>query len=220
MPWLYMRLQHSWPCNEENDECLSGNLAALTKPLSESGPSCLVWAPSGTGNSRFQEVVRIDSRLSQYRPERTFRHVSWMIRKGCVAIRAGIKPDLMTAGGLPVELEAARLQFPRDLTISEPCPPSHSRRDDYCVVSSFTRSRQTRNAVTFAPGFDQFPRDVPRDLKCLSNRPSLRYQAGKLIRGRQEYAFRQFLNLNSNRQFHTIDPTAPKPKSSPSRYKR
>src|ERR1039458_7734539 len=206
------RDSESWPWAKTNIGC--GLVDAI------SGGEGGMAAPLAIAISRSQEIVRLDSRLSQNRAERPFRHVPWMIRHGCVAIRARMESDFMAAGGLAVELESARLQFPRDLPVSEPCQPSHSRRDDDRVVSSFTGGRQARNAVALAPGFDQFPCDVARDLKGLGNRTPLCHEAGKFIRCRKEHAFRQFLNLDSNRQFHTIDPTAPKPKSSPSRYRR
>jgi hypothetical protein len=126
-----------------------------------------------------------------------------MIRHRCLTIHARIQPDFVATGGLAIKLEAAHLQFPSDLPVSEPCQPSHSRRDHNRLVSPFTGSRQTRGAIALAPGFDQFPGYVARNLKCLGNRPTLRYEAGKFIRRREKQAFRQFLNLDSNRQLHT-----------------
>src|SRR5450759_1924030 len=76
-------------------------------------------------HSRPQEVVRLDSRLPQYCPERSFRHVAWMIRHRCITIRAGIEPDFMATRGLTVEFEAAQLQLPNDLSVPESCQAAH-----------------------------------------------------------------------------------------------
>jgi hypothetical protein len=123
----------------------------------------------------------------------------------------GIEPDFMTARGLTVELEAAQLQLPNDFPVSKSSQTAHSSRDHDRVVPPFTGSRQVRNAIALAPGIDQFSSDVARDLECLGNGPPLRYEARKFIRGRKEQAFRQFLDLYSNRQFHMIDPIIMKP---------
>jgi hypothetical protein len=109
-----------------------------------------------------------------------------MIRHRCIAIRAGIEPDFMATRGLTVELEAAQLQLPNDLFVPESCQAAHLRRDHDRVVSPFAGSRQVRDAVPLAASFDQCPGDVARNLQCFGNRPSLRYEAGKFIGGRQE----------------------------------
>ena len=113
----------------------------------------------------------------------------------------------MAASGLAVELEAANTQPSNYFPIPESAQTAHLCRDHDHVISPLTGCRQIRNAVSLAAGFDQFPGDVARDIERLGNRPPLRYKAGKFIRGRKKQAFRQFLDLYSNRQFHKIDPT-------------
>jgi hypothetical protein len=113
----------------------------------------------------------------------------------------------MATGALAVEFEAAHHLFPNDLAIAKPGQAAHLRRYHDGIVSALSGGREIRNAVPFAPGFDQFPGNVPCDLKSLGNRPPLRYETGKFVRGGKENAFRQFLNLYSNRQFYTTDPT-------------
>ena len=49
-----------------------------------------------------------------------------------------------------------------------------------------TGGRQVWNSVASAPGLNQFPSDIARDLKRLGNGPPLRHQAGKLVRSRKE----------------------------------
>ena len=113
----------------------------------------------------------------------------------------------MAASGLAVELESAGPEHPNDFFIPESCQAAHSRSDHDRVVPPVAGRRQVRNPVALAPSFDQFPGDIARDIERLGNCPPLRHEAGKLIRSRKEQAFRQFLDLYSNRQFYTIDPT-------------
>src|ERR1039458_8984779 len=101
----------------------------------------LARSPHCASRSLPQEVVRLDSRLPQYGPERSFRHVGWMIRHRGIAIRAGIEPDFMATRGLTVELEAAQLQLPNDLFLPESCQAAHLCRDHDRVVSPFAGSR-------------------------------------------------------------------------------
>ncbi len=122
--------------------------------LSENEQRGSVQQPFRQTHSHPQEVVRIDSSLFQNCPQRSFRHVPWVIRQRCVTIRAGIEPDFMATGGLPVELESAYFQFPCNIAVSETCQPSHSPCDHDCVVSTLTSSRQTWNAVSLATRFD------------------------------------------------------------------
>jgi len=92
----------------------------------------------------------------------------------------------MATGGLAVELEATHPQLPNDLTVSESRQPTHSGCDHDGIVAPFTGSRETWGSVAFAPGINQLPSDITRDLKRLGNRPTLRHEAGKFIRGRKE----------------------------------
>jgi hypothetical protein len=64
-------------------------------------------------------------------------------------------------------------------------------------------SRQIRNTAALASSFDQFPGDVPCDIERLGNGSALRDQPRQFIRGREEHAFGQFLDLYPNRQLHT-----------------
>lgn len=54
-----------------------------------------------------QEILRVDARLLENGPQRSFRQVARMIRDRCVSVFRCAEPDLMAAGGLAVELEAA-----------------------------------------------------------------------------------------------------------------
>jgi hypothetical protein len=71
--------------------------------------------PSGA-----QETLWVDPRLLQYRSERSLGHIALMIGNRRVPIRCGVKPDLVTAGGLTVKPEAVHFQFPNDLSVSAP----------------------------------------------------------------------------------------------------
>jgi len=127
-----------------------------------------------------------------------------MVRNRGIAVRLWIEPDFVAASGLTVELEATGPELTDDLSVPKSGQTAHLRRDHDQVISPFARCWQVRNPVAFAPSFDQFPSDIACDLKRLGNRPPLRYEARKLIRGREEQAFRQFLHLYSNRQLHTL----------------
>jgi hypothetical protein len=75
--------------------------------------------------SRPQEVVYLDPRLPEYRPERSLRHVAGMIWQRCIAIRPAIEPDFVAARGLAVELEPAGPELPNDFSVPEPCQTAH-----------------------------------------------------------------------------------------------
>ena len=109
----------------------------------------------------------------------------------------------MAARGLAIEHKAARLQLPNDLSVPKPRKPAHSCGDHDRVVSPVMGSRQVRNPIALAPGFNQFPGDVAGDLERLGDGSPLGYEAGKFIRGRKEKAFWQLFHLYPNREFHT-----------------
>jgi hypothetical protein len=102
------------------------------------------------------------------------------------APRAGIEPDFMATGGLPVELKTAPLQLPNDLSVSESREAAHSCGDHNGVVPAVTGCRQVRHNIAFASGLNQFSSDVARDIERLSNRSALGYEARKFIRRRKE----------------------------------
>ena len=60
---------------------------------------------------RPQEVVYVYSRLFQDCPQRALGHVAGVVWHCCVPIGAGAEPGFVAAGSLPVELEAASLNF-------------------------------------------------------------------------------------------------------------
>ena len=126
-----------------------------------------------------------------------------MIRNRCITIRARIEPDFMAPSGLAVELEAARLQLASDVSVPESSEAGHSGGDHDRVVSPLAGSRQIRNAVAFASSLNQFPRHVARNVERLRDGPALRNEAGEIVRGREEQALRQFLDLYVDRQLHT-----------------
>lgn len=66
-------------------------------------------------------------------PERSLRHIAWMIGNCRVAPGRSIEPDLMTPGGLPVKLEAQRLQLANDLSVADPASrPMFKPRQRWC----------------------------------------------------------------------------------------
>ena len=95
----------------------------------------------------------------------------------------------MAAGGLAVEYEAAQLQLPNDLSVTESRQAAHSCGDHDREVSPVIDTRQVRNTIALTPGFNQFPGDVACDVERLGNGSPLSYKAGKFIRGRKEKAF-------------------------------
>lgn len=152
---------------------------------------------------RLQEFIRVDSRLFQDRSQRALGHVAWMIRDCCVPIRPGIEPDFVAAGGLAVELEAARFQLPNKFSVPESRQTSHSRGDDDRVVSAVISGRQIRDAAALASCLDQFSSDVARNFERLGYGPALGHQAGEFIGGCEKQSFWQLLDLYPNRQLHT-----------------
>jgi hypothetical protein len=64
-----------------------------------------------------QEIVRLDTGLSQNGPQRAFRQVSGMVGDGGVAIGLGIVPDLVASGRLTVKGKAERLETFDDLAV-------------------------------------------------------------------------------------------------------
>ncbi len=73
----------------------------------------------GHAESGCQEVVDSDFGLPHNGPECSFRHVARMVRDGGVKPGRSIEPDLVTARGLAVELEAQRLQLANDVSVTE-----------------------------------------------------------------------------------------------------
>ena len=74
-----------------------------------------------------KEVVRRDVCLFQYSPQCTFRHVSGMVRDGCVAVGLWVVPNLMTTCCLPMERKAKLTQTSRDFTVLETSQSHHIR---------------------------------------------------------------------------------------------
>jgi hypothetical protein len=56
--------------------------------------------------------------LFQNRPKCSFGHVSRVVGNRCVRVGSGVEPDFVTAGGLAIKLEAARLRLVSLRTIS------------------------------------------------------------------------------------------------------
>lgn len=67
----------------------------------------------------FEEFIRIDIGLFEYGAQRALGHVAGMIGDCGVAVGCGVKPDLVRAARLPVELHAKSLEPLDDLAISE-----------------------------------------------------------------------------------------------------
>lgn len=63
--------------------------------------------------------------------------------------------------------------------------------------------RQVRDASSLSASFYEFSRDIARDRERFSDGPPLRDEAGQFIRSRKKQAFRKFLDLYPNCQFHT-----------------
>jgi hypothetical protein len=87
----------------------------------------------------------------------------------------------MAAGGLAVECKTAFLQLPNDLSMSESRETALSCGDHDRIVPPVMCSRQVRNTVALALGFNQLPGHVPSDLERLRDGSPLGYEAGKFI---------------------------------------
>ena len=58
----------------------------------------------------------------------TLGHIAGMVWNCSVLIRLRVKPDFVAASRLAIKLKTARIQFPNDFTIAEPCEPAHFRQ--------------------------------------------------------------------------------------------
>ena len=94
----------------------------------------------GYRRSRPQEVVYVDTRLLQYCPQRALGQVAGVVWQCCIPICAGVEPDFMAAGSLPVELESAQSQLSSNLSITKPCQTTHSGGHYNRVVAPFARA--------------------------------------------------------------------------------
>ena len=72
-----------------------------------------------------QELIGCHICLPKDCSERSFRHVAGMVGNGGVFIAGWVKPDLMAAGSLAIELEAQLFEFFDDLPVFEACQPAH-----------------------------------------------------------------------------------------------
>jgi hypothetical protein len=128
-----------------------------------------------------------------------------MVGNGGVVIGRGIEPYFLAPGGLTVELEATRSQFPCDLTIKESGEPAHSsghHNGKFTPAADDTGQRYI--TVAFAASLDQFPCDVASDIERFGDGPALGDKSRNLFGSGQKCAFGQFLNLNANCEFHTV----------------
>jgi len=66
-------------------------------------------------------------------------------------------------------------------SVAETCKAAHSRSDYDRVVAPPACTWQVRDAIAFAPSFDQFSGDIARDIQCFGNRAPLRNQARKFV---------------------------------------
>lgn len=64
-----------------------------------------------------QECLLIDARLLEDGAQRTFWHVTGMVRNGGVAVGGRVVPDLMAAGGLAMKLHTQRFESLGDVAI-------------------------------------------------------------------------------------------------------
>ena len=125
-----------------------------------------------------------------------------MVGNRCVSVGSGVEPDFVTAGGLAIELEAARLQFTNYFPIAISREPAHSGCDYDGVIPPLACTRKILSVVSLAPGIDQLPRNIACDVERLGNSPPLGDQARNFFRGREEDSFRQLLHLYLNGYFH------------------
>jgi hypothetical protein len=89
------------------------------------------WPAPTQSPSGLEKGIWIDGCLPQYRAERPFGHVARMIWNCCVSDGPRVVPDLVTAGGLTIELESAGLETserPRDNGSPPGVPPMHALR--------------------------------------------------------------------------------------------
>src|SRR5438045_4919278 len=96
---------------------------------------------------------------------RAYERVARMICQSCITIRPAVEPDFVATGGLPVEVETAKLQLSNDFPVAEARKAAHLRSDYNRVVTTFTRARQVWNSIALTPGFDQFPSNITCDLQ-------------------------------------------------------
>jgi hypothetical protein len=122
-----------------------------------------------------EKVVRIYARLFQDGAERSFGHVAGMIRDRRIAIGAGVVPDLMTTGGLSIELESTSLEPSNDLAITKAREPAHLRGHDDGVVATAGGRWKGDIAFSFAACFNELASNVARDIEGLRDGPPLRH---------------------------------------------
>jgi len=48
-----------------------------------------------------EEIFGLDACLSEDSPQRSFRHITWVVRDGGVAISGGVVPYFVAPGSLP-----------------------------------------------------------------------------------------------------------------------
>jgi hypothetical protein len=128
--------------------------------------------------SGIQKRLGVDIGLPKNGAKRALRHITRMVWHGGVFVRSWAKPDLMTSGGLSVELEAAHFQLSRDLAVSESRKPAHSGRYNDCVIPAFRSGGESRYAVTITAGLDKLTCDVTGNVQRFGNCAALCNQAG------------------------------------------
>lgn len=162
-------------------------------------------APAGPSGSDFQKFFRFNCRLFQDRSQRTLWHFAGMVGNGGVTIGRGIEPDFVAPGGLTVELEATRSQFPCDFTITESREPAHSSgHHNGKFMPGGDDTGQRCITIAFAASFDQLPCDIASDVERFCDGPALRDKSRNLFGSGQKCPFGQLLNLNANCEFHTV----------------
>ena len=168
----------------------------------------LSWRDETVPQSRFPTQVRpVEKSLDPPRPVLEsrgafLRACPRMVRDGCISVRTGVIPDLVTSGGLTIELESAGVELPDDLAIAEACEAAHlcGHHNGVIVVS---RSRGKRDfAFSFAACLYKLSRHVSGNVQSLGNRSPLRHQAGQFVGSCHPNPLRQFLNLDAYGEFH------------------
>lgn len=83
----------------------------------------------------------------------------------------------MTTRRLAIECEPVSLWFSSDLAIREPRKSSHLGRDDDRIFVTVGRGWKRQRILSFTPGFNKLPGNIPSDLQRFGYRSPLRHQS-------------------------------------------
>lgn len=128
-----------------------------------------------------QKNVKLNLCLLQNRSKRSLRQITRMAWHCRVSASHWVEPDLMTAGGLPVEHEAAHLQFPYNLTVSETRKGVPLSGDNNCVIAALGSGGKSRHSVPVSPGLNELACYIASNFDGFGDRAALRDKARQFV---------------------------------------